>query len=51
MRGGRDDMLEDLVNYIYATDPEALAKNAEAPPRRRMVPECMLKLARSVSPF
>ncbi|KAK4777906.1 hypothetical protein SAY87_018093 [Trapa incisa] len=51
MRGGKDEMLEDLVNYIYATDPEALAMNAEAPPRRRMVPEFMLKLARAVSPF
>ncbi|OWM89399.1 hypothetical protein CDL15_Pgr024147 [Punica granatum] len=51
MRGGTDDMLEDLVNYIYADNPEALAKIAEAPPRRRMVPEFMLKLAHSVSPF
>ncbi|KAI3423479.1 uncharacterized protein J3R85_010975 [Psidium guajava] len=51
MRGGKDDMLEDLVAYIHAGDTEALAKDAVAPPRRRMVPECMLKLARAVSPF
>ncbi|XP_030449676.1 probable isoprenylcysteine alpha-carbonyl methylesterase ICMEL1 [Syzygium oleosum] len=51
MRGGKDDMLEDLVGYIHAGDTEALTKDAVAPPRRRMVPECMLKLARAVSPF
>lgn len=51
MRGGKDDMLEDLVGYIHAADPEARAKDAAAPPRRRMVPEYMLKLARAVSPF
>lgn len=51
MRGGKDDMLEDLVGYVHAGDTEALAKDAVAPPRRRMVPECMLKLARAVSPF
>lgn len=51
MRGGRDDMLEDLVRRIHAEDPDALAKDAVAPPRRRLVPEFMLKLARAVSPF
>ncbi|KAI4373308.1 hypothetical protein MLD38_011444 [Melastoma candidum] len=51
MRGGRDDMLEDLVGYIHASDPEALMTDAKSPPRRRMVPEFMLRLARAVSPF
>ncbi|KAI6686236.1 hypothetical protein NL676_032149 [Syzygium grande] len=43
MRGGKDDMLEDLVGYVHAGDTEALAKDAVAPPRRRMVPECSSK--------
>ncbi|TQD77979.1 hypothetical protein C1H46_036431 [Malus baccata] len=51
MRGGRDDMFEDLVAIIHEGDSEALAKDAVAPPRRRLVPECMLKLAHRVSPF
>ncbi|KAL3631301.1 putative isoprenylcysteine alpha-carbonyl methylesterase icmel1 [Castilleja foliolosa] len=51
MRGGRDDMFEDLVAMIHAGDAEAVARDATAPPRKRLVPEFMLKLARSVSPF
>ncbi|XAR55869.1 hypothetical protein NMG60_11036099 [Bertholletia excelsa] len=51
MRGGKDQMFSDLVAHIYAGDGEALAKEAAAPSRRRLVPELMLKLARSVSPF
>ncbi|KZV29349.1 hypothetical protein F511_18500 [Dorcoceras hygrometricum] len=51
MRGGRDDMFEDLVDTIHAGDSEALAKYAAFPPRKRLVPEFMLRLARSVSPF
>ncbi|XP_051149475.1 isoprenylcysteine alpha-carbonyl methylesterase ICME-like [Andrographis paniculata] len=51
MRGGKDDMFEDLVALIHAGDSEALAKDSTAPPRRRLVPEFMLKLARAVSPF
>lgn len=51
MRGGTDQMFEDLVATIHAGDEEALAKDAMAPPRKRMVPEIMLKLARAVSPF
>ena len=51
MRGGIDEMFEDLVAIIHSGDKDALAKNAVAPPRRRLVPEFMLKLARSVSPF
>ncbi|KAK2997044.1 hypothetical protein RJ639_001423 [Escallonia herrerae] len=51
MRGGSDDMFEDLVALIHAEDSEALAKHAAAPPRKRLVPEFMLKLAHTVSPF
>lgn len=51
LRGGKDQMFEDLVAIIHADDAEALAKDAVAPPRRRLVPEFMLMLARSVSPF
>ncbi|XP_019446958.1 PREDICTED: isoprenylcysteine alpha-carbonyl methylesterase ICME [Lupinus angustifolius] len=51
MRGGKDDLFDDLVAYIHAGDAEACAKDATAPPRRRLVPEFMLKLAHLVSPF
>ncbi|KAI9170068.1 hypothetical protein LWI28_022124 [Acer negundo] len=51
MRGGSDEMFEDLVSIIHADDSESLAKDAVAPRRRRLVPEFMIKLARSVSPF
>ncbi|KAF7131745.1 hypothetical protein RHSIM_Rhsim09G0114700 [Rhododendron simsii] len=51
MRGGDDKLFEDLVSHIHAGDSEALAKDANAPPRKRLVPEFMLKLARRVSPF
>lgn len=51
MRGGKDDMFEDLVAYIHRDDPEALARDAVAPPRKRLVPEFMLRLAHIVSPF
>ncbi|KAJ7954029.1 Isoprenylcysteine alpha-carbonyl methylesterase ICME protein [Quillaja saponaria] len=34
MRGGKDDLFEDLVTIIHADDAEALAK--DAPPRRRL---------------
>ncbi|XP_058183030.1 probable isoprenylcysteine alpha-carbonyl methylesterase ICMEL2 [Rhododendron vialii] len=51
MRGGDDKLFEDLVSHIHAGDSAALAKDANAPPRKRLVPEFMLKLARSVSPF
>ena len=51
MRGGQDDMFDDIVAAIHANDPEALAKDTVAPPRKRLVPEFMLKMARAVSPF
>lgn len=51
MRGGKDDLFDDLIALIHAGDAEALEKDVTAPPRRRLVPECMLKLAGKVSPF
>ncbi|KAK7360742.1 hypothetical protein VNO77_02751 [Canavalia gladiata] len=51
MRGGKDDMFEDLVAYIHSGDADARARDATAPPRRRLVPECMLKMAHNISPF
>ncbi|KAI0488545.1 hypothetical protein KFK09_028381 [Dendrobium nobile] len=51
LRGGRDELLEDIVSFIHAGDAASLAKNAVAPPARRLVPELMLQLARKVSPF
>ncbi|KAF2321427.1 hypothetical protein GH714_041020 [Hevea brasiliensis] len=43
MRGGKDQMFEDLVAIVHAGDPEAQEKDARAPPRRRLVPEFMLQ--------
>ncbi|OIT24740.1 PREDICTED: probable isoprenylcysteine alpha-carbonyl methylesterase ICMEL2 [Nicotiana attenuata] len=51
LRGGKDDLFDHIVAYIHANDKEALAKDAMAPPRRRLVPEILLKLARRISPF
>ncbi|XP_054797898.1 isoprenylcysteine alpha-carbonyl methylesterase ICME-like isoform X2 [Prosopis cineraria] len=50
-RGGKDDLFEHVVSVIHAGDDEALAKDATAPPRRRLVPEFLLKLASKISPF
>ncbi|KAL5581996.1 hypothetical protein UlMin_014438 [Ulmus minor] len=51
LRGGKDALFDHLVAVIHADDKEALAKDAMAPPRRRLVPEILLKLARKISPF
>lgn len=51
MRGGKDELFEYITNYIHAGEEEALAKDATTPPRRRLVPEILLKLAHDVSPF
>ncbi|GJS06268.1 probable isoprenylcysteine alpha-carbonyl methylesterase ICMEL1 [Tanacetum coccineum] len=48
---GDDKLFDDLVTIIHAGDEEALAKQARAPSRRRLVPEFMLKLASKISPF
>ncbi|KAJ8622999.1 hypothetical protein MRB53_031528, partial [Persea americana] len=45
LRGGRDDLLEDIIAFIQAGDAGALPNDENATPRRRLVPEFMLKLA------
>ncbi|KAK4376512.1 hypothetical protein RND71_002808 [Anisodus tanguticus] len=49
MRGGIDDMLDDLITMIHGDNSETIRANST--PRKRLVPEFMLKMARSVSPF
>ncbi|KAL7101166.1 hypothetical protein ACP275_08G039300 [Erythranthe tilingii] len=51
LRGGKDEFFDYLIGFIHANDKEALAKDAMAPPRRRFVPEILLRLAGKVSPF
>ncbi|CAA0832738.1 Isoprenylcysteine alpha-carbonyl methylesterase ICME [Striga hermonthica] len=51
LRGGEDELFDYLVGFIHADDKEALARDAMAPPRRRYVPEILLRLAGQVSPF
>ncbi|KAL3624138.1 hypothetical protein CASFOL_032954 [Castilleja foliolosa] len=51
LRGGKDELFDYLVGFVHAGDKEALARDAMAPPRRRYVPEILLRLAGRVSPF
>ncbi|KAI5064372.1 hypothetical protein GOP47_0021042 [Adiantum capillus-veneris] len=51
MRGGHDVLVADILSVVHAGDQEALAKDVLSVPRRRLVPEFLLQLARSVSPF
>lgn len=51
LRGGKDELFDHIVAEIHASDKEALAKDAMAPPRRRLVPEFLLQLAHEISPF
>ncbi|KAG0503339.1 hypothetical protein HPP92_003411 [Vanilla planifolia] len=51
LRGGRDELLEDIVALIHQGDGTSQAKDVVAPLARRLVPELMLQLARKISPF
>ncbi|CAH2055298.1 unnamed protein product [Thlaspi arvense] len=51
LRGGKDELFDYIVSMIHAHDSDALRKDAFALPRRRLVPEFLLKLAGKVSPF
>jgi prenylcysteine alpha-carboxyl methylesterase len=51
MRGGKNDLLADILRVIHADDEEEQAEDAVAMMRPRLVPECLLQLARWVSPF
>ena len=51
LRGGKEDLFDQVVAIVHSNDSDALAKDATAPPRRRFVPEILLKLAHDISPF
>ncbi|KAJ0494975.1 putative peptidase S9, prolyl oligopeptidase, catalytic domain, carboxylesterase, type B [Helianthus annuus] len=51
LRGGKEELFDFIVEYLHAGDPEALANDAMAPPRKRLCPEPLVKLAGIVSPF
>lgn len=51
LRGGKDDLFDHIVSVIHAEDKEALANDAMAPPRKRLVPEILLRIASHISPF
>lgn len=51
LRGGKDDLFDHIVSVIHADDKEALANDAMAPPRKRLVPEILLRVAGHISPF
>ncbi|RDY02363.1 Isoprenylcysteine alpha-carbonyl methylesterase ICME, partial [Mucuna pruriens] len=51
LRGGKDDLFDHVVAIVHSNDSDALAKDATAPPRRRFVPEILLKFAHKISPF
>lgn len=52
MRGGKDELLADILAVVHANDEEAKAEDVKrAYCRRRLVPEFLLQLARLVSPF
>ncbi|KAI3665775.1 hypothetical protein L6452_44407 [Arctium lappa] len=51
LRGGKEELFDYIVDYLHAGDTEALANDAMAPPRKRLCPEPLLKLAGLVSPF
>ncbi|XP_031279274.1 probable isoprenylcysteine alpha-carbonyl methylesterase ICMEL2 isoform X2 [Pistacia vera] len=51
LRGGKDDLFDHIVSVIHADDKEALANDAMAPPRKRLVPEILLRMAHHISPF
>ncbi|GAB2288830.1 hypothetical protein Dimus_023141 [Dionaea muscipula] len=48
LRGGKDELFDRIVAVIHAGDVESVAIGS---PRRRLVPEILLKLAREISPF
>ncbi|KAK9052502.1 hypothetical protein SSX86_029131 [Deinandra increscens subsp. villosa] len=45
LRGGKEELFDYIVDYLHAGDAEALANDAMAPPRKRLCPEPLLKLA------
>ncbi|KAK9114705.1 hypothetical protein Syun_021502 [Stephania yunnanensis] len=51
LRGGTDELVKDVASFVHSGDEVALAKDAVAPPGKRLVPEFLLKLASKISPF
>jgi prenylcysteine alpha-carboxyl methylesterase len=52
MRGGADELLADILAVVHEGDEEAKAEDTMLmKTRRRLVPEFLLQLARTVSPF
>jgi len=51
LRGGRDQLVEDVISVIHADDAHAREKDALAPTPERLVYEWQIKLARQISPF
>ncbi|EPS69303.1 hypothetical protein M569_05458, partial [Genlisea aurea] len=51
LRGGKDEFFDYIVGFIHKDHEEELALDAMAAPRKRFVPEILLKLAGKVSPF
>ncbi|KAJ7544199.1 hypothetical protein O6H91_09G069100 [Diphasiastrum complanatum] len=51
MRGGRDELLLDILAVVHAGDDDAETDDAVAPCSERLLPEILLQLARKVSPF
>ncbi|XP_076919335.1 putative isoprenylcysteine alpha-carbonyl methylesterase ICMEL2 [Bidens hawaiensis] len=51
LSGGKEELFDYIVAYLHAGDAEALANDAMAPPRKRLCPEPLVKLAGLVSPF
>jgi prenylcysteine alpha-carboxyl methylesterase len=52
MRGGADELLADILAVIHEGDEEAKAEDIMLmKTRRRLVPEFLLHLAHTVSPF
>ncbi|KAL6848888.1 hypothetical protein ACP4OV_021471 [Aristida adscensionis] len=51
LRGGRDQLIEDVLSVIHADDTTAREKDASAPAPARLVYEWQLKLASQISPF
>lgn len=50
-RGGKDQLVEDVISVIHADDADAREKDALAPTPERLVYEWQIKLARQISPF
>ncbi|GJM89830.1 hypothetical protein PR202_ga06052 [Eleusine coracana subsp. coracana] len=51
LRGGKDQLVDDVVSVIHADDAIAWEKDASTPIPERLVYEWQIKLARQISPF